>query len=86
MTKNEVVRLAAEAIVEKGEGVEMEPNEEDPNIVKHKVTTDFAYQVICIKNGAETSGYKENVTYNTFDGLTLMEPESGMAYDVLVKA
>lgn len=43
MTKNEVVRLAAEAIVEKGEGVEMEPNEEDPTIVKHKVTTDFAY-------------------------------------------
>lgn len=84
--KNQVIRYAAESIVAKGEGVEMEPNAEDPLIVKHTVTSDFGYQIICIKNGAEQSGYKETVTYNNFEGLTFMEPESGMQYDVLVKA
>ena len=51
--KNQVIRYAAESIVAKGDGVEMEPNAEDPLIVKHTVTSDFGYQIICIKNGAE---------------------------------
>ena len=54
--------------------------------MKYKTTTDFGYQMIVIKNGAESSGYKETVNYPSFDGLTLMEPESGTGYDVLVKA
>lgn len=84
--KNQVVRYAAEAIVANGEGVRSEPNAEDENIVKHTVDLDFGYEIICIKNGAESSAYKETVTFNSFEGLTLMEPESGMQYDVLVKA
>ena len=76
--KNQVVRFAADSIVATGVGVESEPNAEDEKIVKHTVTTDFGYEVICFKNKAESSGYKETVTYNSFKGLTLMEPESGM--------
>jgi hypothetical protein len=64
----------------------VEPNSEDAAIVKYKHTTDFGYMFIAIKNGAEASGYKETVTYPSFEGLTLMEPESGAGYDVLVKA
>ena len=84
--KNQVVRYAAEAIVATGEGIETKVNDEDENIIKHTLSTDFGYSVIFIKNGSESSAYKETVTYNKFDGQTMMPPESGTQYDVLVKA
>ena len=88
LPKNELVRKIALALVEDGaEGVESEPNAEDESIVKSTIGgTEFGYNIIVIKNGAESSGYQEDVDYPKFEGLTLMEPESGNGYSVLVPA
>lgn len=85
--KNEIIRMvAADHVTSQIGEVEVTPNEEDAAIVKSKVTSDFGYEMIHIQNGADESGYKETVNFPKFEGLTLMEPESGNGYDVLVAA
>ena len=69
-----------------GENVNAEPNEEEPAIVKSTVSSEFGYMMIVIKNDAASSGYKETVEFPKFEGLTLLEPESGNGYEVKVPA
>ena len=66
--------------------MKVEPNDEEPAIVKSTVNSEFGYTMIVIKNDAESSGYKESVEFPKFEGLTLIEPESGNAYEVVVPA
>ena len=68
------MRQIAVSIAEKGgDDVKVEPNEEEPAIVKSTINSEFGYLMIVIKNDANSSGYKENVEFPKFEGLTLIE-------------
>jgi hypothetical protein len=42
--------------------------------------------MIHFQNDAAESAYKETVNFPKFEGLTLMEPESGNGYEIVVEA
>jgi len=50
------------------------------------LTSDFGYKMYCIKNGDEHLTYQEVMCFPTFDGMTLIEPESGNQYAIKVPA
>ena len=78
--------IAIDLAQQRGENVKVEPNEEEPAIVKSTISSEFGYMMIVIKNDAPSSGYKETVEFPKFEGLTLMAPESGNGYEVSVPA
>ena len=85
--KNDTIRMIAKDIVEQGgEDINVEPNEEEPAVVKSTVTSEFGYLMIVIKNGSQSSTYKENVEFPKFEGLTLVDPEEGNGYEIAVEA
>lgn len=52
-TKNHVLRMIAISLAERGgDDVKVEPNDEEPAIVKSTINTDFGYMMVVIKNDA----------------------------------
>lgn len=56
-----------------------------PNIKKYTCIAEEGYGFVHIVNDEKTCSYKENVNYTKFDGLELMKPFKGTAYDVMIK-
>lgn len=84
LTVEEVLRGSCQQMVEE----ELIDKKDDETTIKKYwlKTADIGYITYMIKNEDEESTYKESMSYPTFDGCTMCEPESGAGYEAVVEA